>query len=254
MSNEIEQRRKLILSAEEQMAAMSRRSLLWAAGAVAASYGGWRWLLSQPKQDRLLSPLRKALEFNESVWATKISNDKLAPEFDKSLAKEPKPNGIEGLSNDYDFSSWNLKVELSSSDKNPRLYTLDQLKQLPKTEMVTEFECVEGWSQIVHWAGIRLSDFIATLPPQNAKNLYMATPDEKYYVGIDMPSAMHPQTLLAYEMNGAPLTPIHGAPLRLVTALKYGYKSIKRLGYIRFMQNRAPDFWTEYQYDWFAGH
>jgi DMSO/TMAO reductase YedYZ molybdopterin-dependent catalytic subunit len=80
------------------------------------------------------------------------------------------------------------------------------------------------------------------------------TPGGGYYVGLDMPSALHPQTLLCYEMNGEPLTLEHGAPLRLVITLKYGIKNIKRIGRIRFMDQRPPDYWAERGYDWYSGH
>jgi DMSO/TMAO reductase YedYZ molybdopterin-dependent catalytic subunit len=82
----------------------------------------------------------------------------------------------------------------------------------------------------------------------------METPDGDYYVGLDMASALHPQTLLCYAMNGQPLTPHHGAPLRLVMTVKYGFKSIKRIGRIAFMDERAADFWAERGYDWYSGH
>ncbi len=69
-----------------------------------------------------------------------------------------------------------------------------------------------------------------------------------------MPGALHPQTLLCHEMNGQPLSPDHGAPLRLVIPIKYGIKSIKRVGAIRFSDRRPADYWAELGYDWFAGH
>ena len=69
-----------------------------------------------------------------------------------------------------------------------------------------------------------------------------------------MPSALHPQTLLCYEMNGQPLTDGHGAPLRLVTPLKYGIKHLKRIGTIAFADARPKDYWAELGYDWDAGH
>jgi len=81
----------------------------------------------------------------------------------------------------------------------------------------------------------------------------LETPDSGYYVGLDSDSALHPQTLLCYEMQGAPLTPAHGAPLRLVTPVKYGIKNIKRIGAIKFQDNRPADFWAEQGYDWYAG-
>ncbi len=80
------------------------------------------------------------------------------------------------------------------------------------------------------------------------------TPDGEYYVGLDMASALNPQTLLCYEMNGQPLTPQHGAPLRLVIPLKYGIKNLKRIGTIRFTDVRPADYWAERGYDWYAGH
>jgi DMSO/TMAO reductase YedYZ molybdopterin-dependent catalytic subunit len=81
----------------------------------------------------------------------------------------------------------------------------------------------------------------------------MVTPDKEYYVGLDMPGAMHPQTLLAWEMGGAPLEPDHGAPLRLSMPVKYGIKNIKRIGRIEFTDKRPADYWAEQGYDWFAG-
>jgi DMSO/TMAO reductase YedYZ molybdopterin-dependent catalytic subunit len=82
----------------------------------------------------------------------------------------------------------------------------------------------------------------------------METPDRGYYVGLDMQSAAHPQTLLAYELNGQPLTWQHGAPLRLAIPVKYGIKNIKRLGVIRYTNVRPADYWAERGYDWYAGH
>ncbi|MBA2620626.1 MAG: molybdopterin-dependent oxidoreductase [Acidobacteria bacterium] len=149
------------------------------------------------------------------------------------------------------------------------LLTLDDIKRLPRVEMTTELKCVEGWSVVVGWAGARLSDFmnhfqpatrdgsapdIANKPENLVQYISMVTPDGGYYVGIDMPSAMHPQTLLCYEMNGAPLTLEHGAPLRLVTPTKYGIKQIKRIGRIAFTAERPADYWAERGYDWYAGH
>ncbi len=147
---------------------------------------------------------------------------------------------------------------------------LAELRALPRTEMTTEFKCVEGWSTIVNWAGVRLSDFLAAYPlattsgqpladlrqlPANvAPYVALTTPDDQYYVGLEIAAALHPQTLLCYEMNGQPLTLEHGAPLRLVTPLKYGIKQIKRIGTLAFVAARPPDYWAARGYDWHAGH
>ena len=96
-------------------------------------------------------------------------------------------------------------------------------------------------------------------PAQDANSLLedvgLETPDRFYYVGLDMASALHPQTLLAYEMAGSALDSRGTAHrLRLVTPVKYGIKSIKRIGTIRFTNDRPADYWAERGYDWYAGH
>ena len=138
------------------------------------------------------------------------------------------------------------------------LLTLDDLKKLPKTELVTEFKCIEGWSQIVQWSGVRLRDLIEAYPPAKINGrvpryVYMETPDGNYYGGYDMEAALHPQSLLVLEMGGQPLTQHHGAPLRLHMPIKYGYKQLKRIGLIAYMDQRPDDYWTKLGYDWYAG-
>jgi len=142
------------------------------------------------------------------------------------------------------------------------------VRKLPRVEMITEFKCIEGWSEIVYWGGVRLRDFLEAFPPriENASQLHPSefvnsfpeyigfqTPDGQYYVGIERQVALHPQTLLAYEMNRQPLTPDHGAPLRLVTPLKYGIKQIKQIGRITYTNTRPRDYWHEQGYDYYAG-
>jgi DMSO/TMAO reductase YedYZ molybdopterin-dependent catalytic subunit len=143
-----------------------------------------------------------------------------------------------------------------SPDTKPRQIALTDITSLPKIEMITRFCCIEGWSTITHWGGVRFSDFTRKFLADSkrlANYVYMATPGEDYYVGLDTKSALHPQTLLAFELNGKPLEDQHGAPLRLVIPVKYGIKNIKRIGLIRFMDSKPGDYWAEDGYDWFAG-
>ncbi len=138
------------------------------------------------------------------------------------------------------------------------LLTLDQLTKLPRRELVTQFKCIEGWSQIVHWAGVRMADFLEAYPPalvngREPKYVYMETPNGDYYCGYDLYVCRHPQTLLVTEMMGQPLTPPHGAPLRLHMPTKYGYKQIKRIGLIAYTDSKPDDYWTKLGYDWYAG-
>ncbi len=138
------------------------------------------------------------------------------------------------------------------------LLTIDDVLQLPRHELVTQFKCIEGWSQVVHWAGVRMRDFLDLYPPapvngRMPKYVYMETPEGDYYTGYDMEICRHPQTLLVTEMMGAPLTQFHGAPLRLHMPTKYGYKQIKRIALIAYTDRKPDDYWTKLGYDWYAG-
>jgi Oxidoreductase molybdopterin binding domain len=139
------------------------------------------------------------------------------------------------------------------------LLTMEDIRKLPHHELVTEFKCIEGWSEIASWGGARLADLVAAYPPARLANgrlpryVYMETPDGDYYCGYDMAVALHPQSLLVYEMGGRPITRWHGAPLRLHSPLKYGYKQIKRIGLIAYTDMKPDDYWTKLGYDWYAG-
>jgi len=138
------------------------------------------------------------------------------------------------------------------------LLTMDDLMKLPKVEFVTEFKCIEGWSSITQWGGVRLRDLIEMYPPEKVNGrepryVYMETPDGNYYGGYDMAAARHPQSLLVTEMGGQPLGQEHGAPLRLHMPIKYGYKQLKRVGLIAYMDSKPDDYWTKLGYDWYAG-
>jgi len=175
-------------------------------------------------------------------------------------------NGLIGLDRNVNVSDW--KIRLEGSPGGPVDIGLNEIRSLKKREMVTELRCIEGWSLIAHWSGARLSDLMARYPPPNrdgsrgdlrhperlVRYVSMETPGHQYYVGLDMESALHPQTLLAYELNNSPLSWDHGSPVRLAIPVKYGIKNIKRIAIIRYSDVRPADFWGERGYDWYAGH
>jgi hypothetical protein len=138
------------------------------------------------------------------------------------------------------------------------LLAMSDLQKLPKVEMVLEFKCIEGWSEITQWGGYRLRDLLEMYPPakvngREPKYVYMETPDGNYYGGYDLAAARHPQSMLVTEMGGQALTQEHGAPLRLYMPIKYGYKQVKRVGLIAYTDQKPDDFWTKLGYDWYAG-
>ena len=180
----------------------------------------------------------------------------------------PRVNGLIGIDTTLDPRAWRLKVEGGGANGVERSYTLAEIRGLPRVESTTELKCIEGWSAVVSWAGARLADlaFRSGLATRSGRPLdpssrpgdvlnYLAIESVSggYFVGIDAASALHPQTLLCYEMDGEPLSPEHGGPLRLVIPVKYGIKNIKQIGSIRFTDVRPADYWAGLGYDWYAG-
>lgn len=219
---------------------------------------GWKQLrISTP--DRLSNgvrkPLRTVLDANEKIFNKNFSTRHLSKTYPKSAAaKRVRVNGDVGMGSGFDPQTWKLQVVKTGGDT--MLLTLDDIKKLPKTEIVFDFKCIEGWSQITHWGGVRFSDFVKAYrldKEASLKYIGMNTPDKEYYVGIDMPSALHPQTLLCYEMNGKPLPMNQGMPLRMIIPVKYGIKSLKRIGTLFFSDTRPPDYWFERGYDYYSG-
>jgi DMSO/TMAO reductase YedYZ molybdopterin-dependent catalytic subunit len=250
-----------------RMRQQSRRSfLLWGAG-LAAGAGAFHWLTTRPEAGDIPWPFRKTLELNERLARGLFSEGRLSRTFDTKQVGPDRVNGDIGLDEDVDVAAWNLRVEGLASGNGTLLLDLDAIRKLPRVVMTTEFKCIEGWSVIVQWAGARFTDFMKAHPPRtrsggafslnHAEDLpayvSMATPDDGYYVGLDMESMLHPQTLLCYEQNGAPLSQEHGAPLRLAIPVKYGVKNIKRIGTIRYSNERPGDYWAERGYDWYVG-
>jgi len=222
---------------------------------IAACIFGWKWLQHQPKEEGALKPLRTVLDANESIFSGLISDKHLAKTFPLSAAAPiVRKNGDAGMSDGFDIAAWKLQVIRNPGDTF--YITLDEIKALPKTDIIFDFKCIEGWSQVTHWAGVKFSDFVKKygLDEQSKmKYIGMHTPDNQYYVGIDSKSILHPQTILCYEMNGKPLPLNQGAPLRLIIPVKYGVKHLKRIGTIYFSNQRPPDYWYEKGYDYFGG-
>ena len=244
---------------EKEFAKLSRRSFLGFGAAGLAGGGLYYWLRTRPTIGGAEYPLRSGFQFNEALSKKYFSHSRLAPEYPKSAVEELRPNGNAGLSEDFDIEKWRLQVSgTQKSPNNPLTFSLDDIKNLPAQDIAIDFKCIEGWSRIMNYKGARLTDFIESAGLfSDIKNLpeyvSLTTPDGEYYVGLDVESATHPQTLLVYEMNNAPLKPEHGAPLRLLIPTKYGIKNLKRIGNINFTNERPKDYWAERGYDWYSG-
>ena len=225
------------------------------------AFESWKWLYSAPSETtgvtaRARKPLRAALDRTELFFRKFFSDDHLVKTYPKSrAAKKVRVNSNIGMA-DKDFSVENWELSIYKASNDILKIGMNEIRKLPKSEIVFDFKCVEGWDQIQHWGGVRFIDFIEHYTLGNLTSFQyvgMKTPDGKYFVGLDMESAMHPQTILAYEMNGEPLLPEHGAPLRLIIPVKYGIKNLKRIGTIAFSDQRPPDYWAMRGYDYYSG-
>jgi DMSO/TMAO reductase YedYZ molybdopterin-dependent catalytic subunit len=249
------------------MRRITRRSFAVGAVAALAGVGAWKWLSGATPEDNLPWPLRRFLRFNQALGEGYYSTKHLAPTFPaSSVAGTLRTNGLVGLANEVETAGWQLRVQ--HEGRPEQTIRLPDVQQLPRMDLVTELKCVEGWSEVMHFGGVPFAGFLAHFglgthsgrapaPEADLQDLfryvYLATPDESYYVGLDMASALHPQTLLCDTMNRKPLTLEHGAPLRLYLAVKYGFKSLKRISLIRFQDTRPADYWGDRGYDWHAG-
>jgi DMSO/TMAO reductase YedYZ molybdopterin-dependent catalytic subunit len=199
--------------------------------------------------------LNKGLGFSDWASARLFRSGHLATTFDNSeltpFAKFPL--------NTYDvndpgviFENWKLTV--SGAVKKPGDYTLAQVQALPRFRQNTRHICVEGWDVIGRFGGARLSDFLQLVGADPTARFITVNCADDYYESLDMATALHPQTLLCYEMYEQPLTRQHGAPLRLQIPTKIGYKQAKYLTDLKVSHvlDRVG-YWEDQGYSWFYG-
>jgi DMSO/TMAO reductase YedYZ molybdopterin-dependent catalytic subunit len=151
-----------------------------------------------------------------------------------------------------DPAAWRLQV--GGLVRQPLTLSIDDLQAMPRTTYTVKHHCVEGWSAIATWHGVALSavaERCGMLP--RARYVRFDSFDSGYSNGWDLASAMHPQTILAYGMNDNPLPASHGAPLRLYSPTKLGYKMTKYLVSVTFTAERPGGYWEDQGYPWFAG-
>ncbi|HEX9167648.1 MAG TPA: molybdopterin-binding protein [Roseiarcus sp.] len=252
---------------------LSRRKLLLGlgAGAAVAPLSG-----CDSGSPAALSILDKAEALTKAVQRALLSpRTALAPEYPQAaITSTFKPNGsIDPDDPDYvaaregGFADW--KLDVGGLVERPTKFSLADLRALPARSQITRHDCVEGWSCIGQWKGVQMSALIAAagLRPQ-ARYLAFFCADTleqtldnsgRYYETIDLIDAFHPQTILAYEMNFAPLKVEHGAPLRLRVERQLGYKMAKYVMRIEAIDSFANisrgrgGFWEDRGYEWYAG-
>jgi len=226
---------------------MSRRELLKLTPVIALG------AFAVPK---LQTPLLKSgLGFSDWVSDIIFRREHLAPTFPDA---EVSPFDRFPI-NDYDVDDPGVDLErwalaVGGAVQNPGEYTLNQIQALPKITQNTRHVCVEGWDVIGNFAGARLSDFLKMMGADNMARFVSVKCADDYYESLDMATALHPQTLLCYEMYGKPLTREHGAPLRLTVPTKIGYKQAKYLTELKVTNVlQQVGYWEDQGYSEFYG-
>ena len=268
-----------------RLTAQSRRDfLLFGAGVVATATFAW-WLLPDRARERLLpqpagdaldtvaarlgltderreSTLDRALTFDDDIAEALYSKGRRVRTYRKSDVT-PLRNNYDGQTPGPEYlPTWTLRVT-GLATGTTESFTIDRLlKGFPLHEQVTRLVCVEGWSAIAWWGGIRFADLLAAHPPapgarwaalRSSVNLDSDGKSDPYFVSIDLETARHPQTLLATHFGGRPLPIEHGAPLRLLVPMKLGLKNIKAVTDIAYSSAEPPDYWNQYGYSKYDG-
>ncbi len=194
-----------------------------------------------------------------------MSHHSLAREFSRSeISKVAPVNGLPPVNDTYQrllrgkFAEWRLVVD--GLVARPSSFSLAELKAFPSRSQITHQACEEGWSFIAEWTGVPLS-YVLNLVGVSARAKYVVyfSFDDNWWDSLDMPDAWHPQTFLAYGMNGRELPTPHGAPVRLKVARQLGYKSVKYLSRITVtdtVKNIGKGLGSsepEFGYSWYAG-
>ncbi len=191
---------------------------------------------------------------NQSIEELILQAKNPAPEYPIS-AIEPNALLVNsfGITPVIDPNSFKLVID--GAVNNPMQLSMSDIQSLPLISMVIRHICVEGWSAIVQWGGVRLYDLAKLVQPKaDARYVYFESGD-RYYESWDIASALHPQTLLAYQKNGQGISIKNGAPLRLASPIKLGYKQSKWVTRVTFT-NELPQkrgYWVDEGYEWFAG-
>ena len=249
-----------------------RDVLLFGAGVLAALAGagsllpketlgrlGLRRAMSSPGKEWLLN---KALRIDDDVAEALYSVDRRVPTYSKSQIT-PLKNNYNGATPDPGYvSNWKLTLEGLASGSNSAVDLRSLMNHFVVHEQITRLVCVEGWSAIAWWAGLRFDDLIRAYPPmpqakwvrvESSVNLDASGRPDLYFVSLDLATARHPQTLLATQFNGQPLTVEHGAPLRLLVPVKLGLKNVKAITKLTYVVEEPTDYWVQRGYSHYDG-
>jgi DMSO/TMAO reductase YedYZ molybdopterin-dependent catalytic subunit len=192
--------------------------------------------------------------FNDRVQGWIFDPAKLAPTYPESMITRPFPfNAFYGIDEVPQVDEASFRLEVTGMVADKRRWRLEELRAMAQTDQVTRHICVEGWSAIGKWGGVPFAGFLKRVGADlSAKYVGFKCADD-YYTSIDMPTALHPQTILALTYDGRTLPPEYGFPMKLRMPTKLGYKNPKHIQAI-FVTNTYPGgYWEDQGYNWFGG-
>ena len=198
--------------------------------------------------------LMKMSRMNDKVQAWLFDPNRLAPTYPESMITRPFPfNAFYGEDEIPEVDADSFRLEVSGLVADKHAWALPELQALPQTDQITRHICVEGWSAIGKWGGVPFSYFLRRVGADlSAKYVGFKCADD-YYTSIDMPTALHSQTLLALTYDGQQLPERYGFPMKLRMPTKLGYKNPKHIQAI-FVTNTYPGgYWEDQGYNWFGG-
>ncbi len=198
--------------------------------------------------------LEKVSRLNDQAQGWLFDPERLAPTYAEAEITRPFPfNAFYDRDSIQTVAEDDWELELSGMIRNTRAWSINELRALPQQEQITRHICVEGWSAIGRWGGVRFSDFLQRIGADTTAKYVGFKCFDDYYTSIDMATALHPQTLLTLTYDGQPLPPEYGHPVKLRMPTKLGYKNPKYIEAM-FVTNAYPGgYWEDMGYNWFGG-
>jgi DMSO/TMAO reductase YedYZ molybdopterin-dependent catalytic subunit len=245
-------RRELLKDASRLLAAPARRRLLQGG----LTLGGLAMLTGCNVSDSKTaeSLLMRVSRFNDRVQGWLFDPNQLAPTYPESMITRPFPfNAFYEIDQVPMVDPAGLRLKVWGRVRQPGSWTLEQLATLPQQQQVTRHICVEGWSAIGKWGGVPFKHFLNLVSADLSSKFVGFKCADDYYESIDMPTALHAQTILALTYDGQTLPPKYGFPMKLRMPTKLGYKNPKHIVEI-FVTNEYPGgYWEDQGYNWFGG-
>ena len=200
------------------------------------------------------SMLTQISKFNDAVQARLFNPNTLAPTFPESAITRPFPfNAYYALDDAPTIDGKDWKLEVRGLVENKKSWTLDELYQLPQEKQITRHICVECWSEIGSWTGVRLSEFLRRVGADTRAKYVWFQCAEGYSNTIDMPTALHPQTQLSIKFADEILPRPFGYPMKCRIPTKLGFKNPKFIVAIHVTNTDLGGYWENQGYNWFSG-